>query len=119
MRYRVLNVSRNTQLADRARRADSFFTRFKGLMGVTVFEVGDGLHIVPCTSVHTFFMKLPIDVIFLDANSTVVDVARALLPWRVSRVYFQARSVLEVPAGVVEGTGTQIGDRITFESSPA
>jgi len=115
MRYRVRNLTRNTLLADRARVADSFGTRLKGLMGVTDFPAGSGLHIVPCTSIHTFFMRLPIDALFLTRELEVVDVCPALAPWRVSRLYPRARSVLELPAGAAEATQTIPGDRLIFE----
>lgn len=114
MRYRVTNLNRNTLLAAHAARADSFVSRFKGLMGVEKLPAGEGLHITPCNSVHTFFMKIPIDVVFLDAAQQVVDVAHALAPWRMSRVYFDAKSVLELPAGTAEATGTKAGDTLEF-----
>ena len=65
MRYRVTNTTRNTLLATNVRLANTFRTRFMGLMGVWPLPMGEGLHIEPCTSVHTFFMKMPIDLVFL------------------------------------------------------
>ena len=115
MRYRVMNVTRNTLLADGAARADSFLSRFKGLMGVEQLPLGEGLHIAPCNSIHTFFMKIPIDAVFLDAQSQVVDICHAIAPWRVSKVYFGAKSVLELPAGTAAAAQTQAGDRLSFE----
>lgn len=114
MRYRVTNLTRNTLLAVRAARADTFFSRLKGLMGVTEFPLGEGLLIEPCTSIHTFFMKLPIDVLFLDPDLQVVDVGHSVQPWRMSKVYFSARSVLELPAGTAHASQTQPGDRLQF-----
>ncbi|MEW5738626.1 MAG: DUF192 domain-containing protein [Myxococcota bacterium] len=114
MRYRVTNLTRNTLLADRAARADSFLSRFKGLMGVAALPLGEGLQIEPCTSIHTFFMRIPIDALFLDKDLTVVDICHALPPWRVSRVYFGARSVLELPAGTAAASQTQPGDRLAM-----
>jgi uncharacterized membrane protein (UPF0127 family) len=114
MRYRVTNLTRNTVLADRAARADTFFSRFKGLMGVTELPLGDGLQIEPCRSIHTFFMRIPIDAVFLDESLKVVDVCHAMPPWKVSRVYFGARSVLELPAGTAAASGTQPGDALSF-----
>lgn len=114
MRYRVTNLTRNTLLADHASKADSFMKRFKGLMGVTDLPLGDGLHIAPCTSIHTFFMKIPIDALFLDASQQVVDVCHAMVPWRVSKVYFEAKSVLELPAGTAAASKTVPGDRLEF-----
>jgi uncharacterized membrane protein (UPF0127 family) len=119
MRYRVMNLTRNTLLADEAQRAESFMERFRGLMGVTDLPVGHGLHIAPCTSIHTFFMKIPIDALFLDASQQIVDICHAMTPWRVSRVYFGAKSVLELPAGTAAASKTEPGDRLTFEVVPS
>ncbi len=116
MRYRVTNLNRNTLLAANATRADSFLSRFKGLMGVPHLPPGEGLHIAPCNSVHSFFMKIPIDVLFLDATQQVVDVMHAMAPWRMSKVYFNAKSVLELPAGTADATGTKTGDTLEFIS---
>lgn len=115
MRYRVTNLTRNTLLADRAARADTFVSRFKGLMGRAELPMGDGLQIEPCNSIHTFFMKIPIDALFLDRELAVVDICHAMPAWRMSRVYFGARSVLELPAGTAAASGTVAGDRLAFE----
>ena len=115
MRYRVTNLTRNTLLAVRALRAATFASRFKGLMGVASLPVGEGLHIEPCTGIHTFFMRLPIDAIFLDASLQIVEVCHAMAPWRMSRIYPNARSVLEIPAGVSLASRTVPGDRLAFE----
>ena len=119
MRYRVTNLTRNTLLADRGEVADSFFKRFKGLMGVSDFPLGRALHIAPCNSIHMFFMKIPLDIVFLDRELTVVEVLHALPPWRVSRVYFAAHSALELPAGTARATGTAVGDRLSLTPDPA
>ncbi|WP_164006680.1 DUF192 domain-containing protein [Pyxidicoccus trucidator] len=115
MLWRVNNETRQRLLADRAERATGFLHRFKGLMGRRSLAVGEGMHIVPCNSIHTFFMRIPIDVVFLDRQGVIVKQLPALPPWRATSVYFQSRSVLELPAGVLEASGTQEGDRLTFE----
>jgi len=117
MHWRVNNETRGRLLADRAERATSFLHRFKGLMGRRSLAVGEGMHILPCNSIHTFFMRIPIDVVFLNAQGVIVKKMPALPPWRATSVYFQARSVLELPAGVLEASGTQEGDRLSFEPS--
>ena len=108
-------MTRDRLLADRAERATSFFERFKGLMGRPSLAFGEGLHILKCNSIHTFFMRIPIDVAFLDPSGVVVKQFSALPPWRATSVYFQAKSVLELPAGTLEASGTQEGDRLVFE----
>lgn len=113
-RFQVTNETRGALLADEAEVADSFARRFKGLMGVTDFPMGRGLHIVPCTSIHTFFMKIAIDAVFLDQQQVVVEVYHALRPWRMSRFHPAAHSVLELPAGTALSSGTSAGDRLRF-----
>ncbi|MCU0659925.1 MAG: DUF192 domain-containing protein [Polyangiaceae bacterium] len=117
-RFQVKNSTRSTLLATEASEAGTFGQRFKGLMGVAEFPMGRGLHIVPCTSIHTFFMKIPIDALFLDEERVVVEVYHALEPWRMSRFHPGARSVLELPAGTALSSGTRPGDRLLFEAVP-
>jgi uncharacterized membrane protein (UPF0127 family) len=118
MRLRVNNETRGRLLADRAERATGFVDRFMGLMGRRSLAFGEGMHIEPCNSIHTFFMRIPIDVVFLDPGGVIVKQFPALPPWRATSVYFKARSVLELPAGTLQASGTQEGDRLTFEAVP-
>src|SRR6476469_4331236 len=106
MPFRVKNVTRGKILADRAESAASFYSRFKGLMGVKNLDFGQGLHIKPCNSIHTFFMRIPIDALFLDAEGKIVRLLPAMVPWRLSSIYPKAKSVLELPAGMAQASGT-------------
>jgi uncharacterized membrane protein (UPF0127 family) len=72
----------------------------------------------PCTSVHTFFMRYPIDVLFVDASGVAIG-RQTLAPWRISRWYRKSRRVLELAAGTLEKTGTQVGDCIEWEGARA
>jgi len=115
-RFRVVNQSRGTILADRAQRATGFFERFLGLMGRSALLPGDGLQLLPCNGIHTCFLRQPIDVLFLDGRGVVQRTYQGLPPWRVTSVYAGVRSVLELPAGTLDATGTQAGDSLTFET---
>src|SRR5438046_1400876 len=112
MPFRVRNVTKDRWLASSAEEARSFVRRFKGLMGRTELPFGSGLHLVPCNSIHTFFMKIPIDGVFLDRSLKVVKVLPALAPWRASAIYLSAHSVLELPSGTVSASGTREGDQL-------
>jgi uncharacterized membrane protein (UPF0127 family) len=79
---------------------------------------GQGLWIVPCESVHTFFMKFAIDLVYLDRKKKVRKVRSAVPPWRVSACLL-AHSVLELPAGTVKETLTAAGDEIEIETLEA
>ena len=69
---------------------------------------------MPCESVHTFFMKFPIDLVYLDKQRKVRKVRHAVPAWRLSAC-LSAHSVLELPAGTVERTGTAVGDELAVE----
>ena len=108
------NETRNTVLAEAADLANTSSTRRTGLLKHKRLEPGDGLWIVPCESVHTFFMKFPIDLVYLDKRRKVRKVRHAVPAWRLSAC-LTAHSVLELPAGTVERTGTLVGDELAVE----
>jgi uncharacterized membrane protein (UPF0127 family) len=114
--YTVVNVSRGTRLADRAAEARSFGSRLWGWMGRTRIEPGEGLHLVPCGAVHTFFMRQAIDVLALDASHRVLRVFAQLRPWRLTPWVKGTRSVLELPPGTARSSGTAAGDQLTFST---
>lgn len=114
MKIKVRNLTRGTILADRADVADTGATRNRGLLKHTGLEPGEGLWIVPCEAVHTFFMKFPIDLVYIDKHKVVRKVRRAVPAWRVSGC-LRAHSVLELPAGMAVESGTQAGDQLSIE----
>jgi uncharacterized membrane protein (UPF0127 family) len=93
----------------RCRAASSFASRFRGLMGATQLPPGAGLLLPGTSSVHTHFMRFPIDVVFLDDERRIVAVRPALRPWRMAAAK-GARSVLELRAGECERVGLAEGD---------
>jgi uncharacterized membrane protein (UPF0127 family) len=115
VRYQVINETRaNAVLCTQAEKALTFGARFKGLLGRTALEPGGGLHIEPCNSIHMFFMKFAIDVLFLDGELNVVRAISCIKPWDMTRVYSNAESVLELPVGVIAASQTVPGDRLRF-----
>ena len=108
------NQTRKTVLAQAADVADSSAKRRTGLLKHERLEPGEGLWIVPCESVHTFFMKFPIDLVYLDKRRKVKKVRQAVPAWRLSAC-LSAHSVLELPAGTVKQTGTAVGDELEVE----
>lgn len=112
---KVHNVTRNQYLIEDGEVADTFWTRLRGLIGHVPLEAGEGLMIEPCNSVHMFFMGFPIDVVYVSDAGEVVGLAPNLQPWRVGPIVREASFVLELPAGIVEQTGTETGDQILLE----
>ena len=112
---RIVNVSKGTTVAGQARRAESLWARLVGLMGRRGLEEGEGVLLAPCSSVQTFFMRFPIDVIFVDGEAKVVKVAPALGPFRLALGGRGARDALEVGAGTAARSDTAVGDRLAVE----
>jgi len=111
----VRNETRNTILATAADIADTSAKRRTGLLRHERLEPGQGLWITPCESVHTFFMKFAIDLVYLDKNKKVRKVRHRVPPWRLSAC-LTAHSVLELPAGAAAASRTQTGDQLAFDS---
>ncbi len=109
----AFNRTRQVALADRLSVADGHWSRFCGLMGLNAsqFVAGQGLWILPCHGVHSFFMHFAIDVVYLDRDRRVIHLA-ALRPWRFAPVRRRAVSVVELPEGTIDSSGTQLGDII-------
>ncbi|HKL10306.1 MAG TPA: DUF192 domain-containing protein [Clostridia bacterium] len=92
---------------------DNFMERFLGLMGKT--DVGaEALIIEPCKSIHMFFMKMMIDAVFLDKNGRIIAMEKNLMPWSVSGIYKNGRSVMEMPSGSADRLGLECGEVLRF-----
>ena len=114
-RLRVLNLTRRTVLATSIEVADHGAARRKGLLGRDGLPAGEGLWIIPCESVHTFGMRFPIDLVYLDRRRRVKKVRSAVPPWRLSAC-LSAHSVIELAAGTIRSTQTSPGDNLEFLS---
>ncbi|MBI5420116.1 MAG: DUF192 domain-containing protein [Deltaproteobacteria bacterium] len=108
----VVNRTKGKVLGDRVGRAETFFRRLRGLLFAPPLEGGEGLWIAPCGSVHTFGMRYPIDVLFLDRRGEVVGLYPNLAPNRFTKHTGRAKGALELPAGMISGTGTELSDRL-------
>ena len=110
------NVSRGTSLGNAIEKADTSATRNKGLLSRQGLDPGTGLWIVPCEGVHTFFMKFAIDLVYIDRKKRVRKTVTNVVPWRLS-LCLPAHSVIELPVGVIESSGTQKGDELAIEDA--
>ena len=112
--HTIDNVTRGTQIADKAELARSFLARGRGLMGRTNLPAGYGLIIYPESSIHMFFMKIPIDVLFVDKQHRVVALREQLPPWHpfAGVAPWRGQYVVELPGGVVATSRTQVGDQL-------
>lgn len=110
----LINKTNGQVLADKLETANTPFRRMKGLLGREKLETGEGLHIIPCSSIHSFFMKFVFDAIFIDKNNKIRHLIEKMPPGRISRLCFTAYSVIELPAGTICRTSTKIGDKLEF-----
>jgi uncharacterized membrane protein (UPF0127 family) len=109
----LVNKSRNEKhIAVSVERATSFSQRLLGLMGKPTMPNQHALWISNCPSIHTFFMRFPIDAIFVDKNLRVKAVYHSIQPWRVSRYVLGADSVFELKGGTLDETSVQVGDQL-------
>ncbi len=116
----VLDSTRNgAVVGSRIQVAESELTRLIGLMGRKFLDPGAGLLLRPCSSIHTCWMRMPIDVLHLDRQMQVLAIDIALKPWRVGSIRLRTRMVLELPAGTVARLGIGLGDQLAIEDMAA
>ena len=118
----VHNRTRGATLAANVQLADTPRSRRVGLLQHESLEPGEGLWIYPTQAIHTFGMRFPIDVAFLDIRLRIKRVYHRLAPFRLTTLVWGARSVLELASGSLASTGTAVGDELQFslpEEPPA
>jgi uncharacterized membrane protein (UPF0127 family) len=108
------NITRDTVIGGTIREAASFVERLRGLLGRDGLAPGEGLWIAPCTSIHSFGMRFVFDALFLGPDLRVVGRYERFRKNRISGFFWNARGVLELPAGTIASTGTEVGDEIVF-----
>jgi uncharacterized membrane protein (UPF0127 family) len=112
------NVTRGTVIAGEVEVAGGLVGKFLGLMGRKSLAAGHALWLPDSNGIHMFFMRFPIDALFLgrpaaDGSRPVVSVHRELRPWLgLVPLVRAAHGVLELPAGTIEASGTVVGDRV-------
>jgi uncharacterized protein len=116
-RLRVRNLTRGVDLGKHVEVARGPVERGLGLMGRRGWSASDGLLLERCNSVHTFFMRMPIDVALVDREGKVMRVASSVPPWRVGPLAWGAHQALELPAGVLAASATAPGDRLSFDQA--
>jgi len=97
--------------------ADSFISRGLGLIPRSSLRPGEGLRITKTSSITMFFMRFRIDAAFIDRQARVVRIAERLPPWLPAVLAPGANEVIELPAGTIASSGTQVGDELLFEST--
>jgi len=102
-------------LAEDAALADTFLSRMVGLLRHKELPRGKALIITRCNSIHMWFMRFAIDVVFVDKKNIVVGLVRGIRPFRLSPIFFRAASAIELSEGSIDRSQTRQGDRIIFQ----
>ncbi len=108
----ISNQTKQTDLGGRVRIARSFWDRGRGLMFHAGLDAGTGLVIDPCSSIHTMWMRFPLDVLYVSADGSVLRADSKMKPWRVGPLFVRGRYVIELPPGTIEQSRTEKGDKL-------
>ena len=111
----IINTTKNTVLADYVIFAQTTLSRLKGLLFRPYFRKGEALIIKPCNSVHTFFMRFSIDLLFVDSENKVVKTYRGIKPFKVTPICFKSKFAIELPSGIVAATNTAEFDILSIK----
>jgi uncharacterized protein len=110
----AINIDRDQVLAEHVLLANNFLKRLRGLLFTNSLPDNQGLLLRPCNSIHSIGMNYAIDAIFLNKDNSVIATLSDLKPYRLSAIYQRAVSCLELPAGTIAKSNTQIGDQLQF-----
>jgi uncharacterized membrane protein (UPF0127 family) len=112
---KVINMSKGgVIIAEHIEWAGTGARRRRGLLGREALDCMAGVYLIPCEWIHTFGMHFPIDVAFLSPAGRVLAVCHGLRPNRLSRIVLRAEGVLELSAGRLRATYTEVGDQVQF-----
>jgi len=110
----INNNTQNTSIPVRILRADGFLARLTGLLGASEWESDHGLLFERCRSIHTFGMRYPLDILFIDSTGMVLEVVRNVAPNQVIKGPKYSESVIEFRAGALDHVPMTIGDQLVI-----
>jgi uncharacterized membrane protein (UPF0127 family) len=111
----VGNTARNTILGETIEVASTAAQKVRGLLGRECLEDGQGLLFKGASSLHTFFMRFPIDIVYTDRQGKVLKAASDVKPFKLVAAPLRAYYAIELPAGAIARSGTRQGDVLTFD----
>lgn len=109
------NITQQTIFIPNAVLAKTFFARSRGLLGRKEIASDQALIIAQCPSIHMFFMKFPIDVVFADKKCKVIGLVKNIKPFSLSPFFFHGYYAIELKVGTIAVSGVKIGDVLSFE----
>lgn len=113
--YELKNARTGRVIAQTVIPAFDSDARRKGLLGRDSFEEGSAMVIAPSNAIHTFWMRFPIDALFVRRDGVVVKVRRSIPSWRAVGA-LGAYAVIELPAGTLAADDVRVGDVLTMEA---
>ena len=119
MTVRRLETADGRVIAGQVEVADTVWKRFVGLMGRPELPAGHGLYLQPCGSIHMFFMRFPIDAVFVGGDGAIVRIYAAIRPWRVTGIVRKAKACIELPAGTAAAQQLNVGHVVRLSQEPA
>jgi hypothetical protein len=111
----IINKTKNKTIANAVYFAATPLKRMRGLLGRDSLGALEAMVIKPCNSIHTFFMRFPIDVLFINQESKVVKCIVNMPAFRLSPISLTSQFVIELPVGTIKATNTTEGDQIAIE----
>jgi uncharacterized protein len=111
---KIVNKTSQKIIVEKAEIADTFLSRLIGLLNREALLRNDALIITRCNSIHMFFMRFPIDVVFIDRDYKVVGLVQNIKPFRISRIFPKSHSVIELASGSILENNIHLGDQIEF-----
>ncbi len=112
----LINLTNGIVIAEKTIPAYSFFKRLKGLMFTSSFPEGYAVHIQPCRSIHTYFMKYEIDVLYLNNDMEIIAAESYVRPGTVGKHHKGTTSVIEIPAGTIHKTKIKPGQVVQIQN---
>lgn len=112
---KIYNSTQNNLIADDIKVAENFFTRSIGLLSKKSLSGNEGLIIKPCCSIHTFFMKFDIDVLFVNKQNKIIALYENVKPWRILPIHLRSYYVIELPSGSIMNKNIQKNDIVALK----
>ena len=112
---RITNQTKNTVVAEQAQLADTVVSRLVGLLNRSSLLPREALVITDCRSIHMFFMRFSIDVLFVNKDNKVLGLVKNIKPFQMSPYFIRAKKAIELPVGVIDSSRTEKGDILLFE----
>ena len=112
---KIYNSSKNNLIAGDVKLADNLFSRTIGLLSKKSLSEGEGLVIKPCCSIHTFFMRFEIDVLFVNKKNEIIALYENVKPWRILPIHLTSHYVIELPARTITAKEVEKGDLVNGE----